>query len=70
MKMVLVQCSRVSCSYNLQQRLLGGGAGLCPVSCAHKPAQQYGSGCSGHRDVQLEGRRDKLGGAPGLRGMD
>lgn len=66
MKMVLVQCSQVSRSYNLQQRLLGGDAGLCHVSCAPKPAQQCGSGCSsGHGDVQLEGRRDRLGHAQG-----
>lgn len=38
MKMVLVQCSQVSHSSNLQQGLLGGDAGLCHVSCAHRPA--------------------------------
>lgn len=44
MKMVLVQCSQVSRSYNLQQHLLGSGAALCHLSCAHKPSQR-GSGC-------------------------
>lgn len=38
MKMVLVQCSQVSRSYNFQQGVLGGEAGLCRVSCAHRPA--------------------------------
>lgn len=45
MKMVLVQCSQVSHSYNLQQHLLGNGAALCHLFCAHKPSQHCGSGC-------------------------